>query len=61
MKLYEISEEIVNDILSGAGQKQGNEIVKHVPEFKFPIKVVFERKMNLILVITVYPLKRAHR
>ena len=61
MKLYNISEDMVKNLLEEANQENRNEIIKEVPGFKYPIKLIFEKKMNLILVITVYPLKRAYR
>ena len=61
MKLYNISEVIIQNLLVEADQDNKHEIVRDVPGFKYPIKVVFEKKVNLISVITVYPLKRAYK
>jgi hypothetical protein len=61
MKLYNISEDTVQTLLESANNQNKNEIIKEVPGFKYPLKLVFKKKMNLILIITVYPLKRAYR
>jgi len=61
MKLYDLSEDIVYNILKSVKDDSTNEIIRKVHGFEYPIKVVFKKKMNLILVITVYPLKRAYR
>ena len=61
MKLYGISEDIVKNLLEKEDEENRHIIIKDVPEFIYPIKIVFENKMNHILVITVYPLKRGYR
>ena len=61
MKLYGISENIVESILEKENTEKKNTIVKEIQGFAYPVKVVFERKMNHILIITVYPLKRGYK
>ena len=57
MALYNINKFTVESILKGVTSKGKQEIVKKISKYKYPIKVVFEIKNDLI--ITVYPLKRA--
>ncbi len=52
---------MVCSLLKSKDIEDREEIIKDVSGFKYPIKAVFEKKMNLIVVITVYPLKRAYR
>ncbi|MBI4690457.1 MAG: DUF4258 domain-containing protein [Nitrospirae bacterium] len=58
-KLYGISESIMVNILTNMNLHQGeHEIIKHVPGFKYPLKIVVSVEENLITVITNYPLKK---
>jgi hypothetical protein len=61
-KLYEISELMVIDILRNMNLHQGeHEIIKDVPEFKYPLKIVVSVKEDLTTVVTDYPLKKGRK
>lgn len=58
-KLYEIPEKTIIDILNKTKFKSGeHEIIRPVPEMKYPLKIVVSVKGNLITIITNYPLKK---
>ncbi len=58
-KLYDISEKTVKDILTNMNLHQGeHEIIKDVPGFKYPLKIVVSVEEDLMTVITNYPLKK---
>ena len=62
MRLYRISEEIVNLVLKKSveinhiGDKK--EAIATIKNFKYPLKVVFREFEDKIIIITVYPLKK---
>jgi len=59
MKLYNISENIVIEFISESISTIGRHVlVRKVAEHALPIKIVVEAKVNEIVVITAYPLKR---
>ena len=61
-KLYGISETIITDILKTINLHHGeHEIIKDVPGFKYPLKIVVSVEENLITVITNYPLKKGRK
>jgi hypothetical protein len=61
-KLYEISETIIMDILKNMSLHQGeHEIIKDIPGFKYPLKIVVSVEEDLTIVITNYPLKKERK
>ena len=61
-KLYEISEATVMDILTTMNLHQGeHEIIKDVPGFKYPLKIVVSVEEELMTVTTNYPLKKGRK
>ena len=61
-KLYEISETIITDILKTMNLHQGeHEIIKNVPGFNYPLKIVVSVEENLMTVITNYSLKKRRK
>ena len=61
-KLYKISEEVVKDILKGKDLSIGNhEIIEHVKNFKYPLKIIVSVEKDIITVITNYPLKKGRQ
>lgn len=58
-RLYNISDSIVAGILTGMKLGQGeHEIIKAVPGFKYPLKIVVSVEGETLTVITSYPLKK---
>lgn len=58
-RLYDISDSIVAGILTGMKLDQGeHEIIKTVPGFKHPLKIVVSVEGESLTVITSYPLKK---
>ena len=58
-KLYEISEEAIIESLRKMKLSIGeHEIIKHVPNFKYPLKIVVTVEARLMTVVTNYPLKK---
>lgn len=58
-KLYDISNSIVTGILTGMNLGRGeHEIIKDVPGFNYPLKIVVSVAGDKITVITNYPLKK---
>jgi len=58
-KLYDIPELTIEGILIGLNLLDGElELIKEVPGFKYPIKIVVSVKRNIMTVITNYPLKK---
>lgn len=58
-RLYKIPEDIVREILSDADFSDGeHEVVKNVPGFGYPIKILVAVEDGTITVITNYPLKK---
>ncbi len=61
-KLYDISEKTVMDILSNMNLHQGkHEIIKDVPGFEYPLKIVVSVEEDLMTVIINYPLKKGRK
>lgn len=61
-KLYGISESKVIDILRNMNLHQGeHEIIRDVPEFKYPLKIVVSVGEDLTTVVTNYPLKKRRK
>jgi hypothetical protein len=59
IKLYNISEEVIIEIVKNVKSTGKQEVVEHVSNFKKPIKVVFDVQEAYIVIITAYPLKRS--
>lgn len=58
-KLYKIPEATITDILKGMQLSEGeHEIIKDIPDFNFPIKMVVAVKEEIVTVITNYPFKK---
>jgi hypothetical protein len=61
-KLYGISESLVIDVLRTVNLPEGeHEIIKHVPNFEYPIKIVILIETDIATVITNYPLKKGRK
>ncbi len=61
-KLYGISETAITDILKNVNLHQGeHKIIKDVPGFKYPLKIVVSVEEDLITVVTNYPLKKGRK
>ena len=61
-KLYNISELTIEEILMGMEFKDGeHQLIKNVPGFKYPIKIVVSVEKNITTVITNYPLKKGRK
>ena len=61
MKLYDVSKKIIEELLKDANRDGKQEIIRKIPDHKYPIKIVFDIQKNINIVITVYPLKRGLR
>jgi hypothetical protein len=58
-KLYDIPEITIENILADLDLHEGeHELIKEVPGFKYPIKIVVSVENNIMTVITNYPLKK---
>ena len=61
-RLYRISQATILDILRDIKLSPGkHEIEKKVKGFKYPLKIVFSVKNDMITVITNYPLKKGRK
>ncbi|MFH2043871.1 MAG: hypothetical protein ABIK92_01850 [Pseudomonadota bacterium] len=61
-KLYNIPESTIEEILIGLELHDGeHELIKDVPGFKYPIKIVVIVEGNIITVVTNYPLKKGRK
>ena len=58
MKLYQIPEKVIIDIVSNLTKQGKHELVTQIPEFDYPIKIICKVEGKEIIIITVYPLKR---
>ena len=62
MKLYNISQEIVNFVIRHPENIERIieriEVIATLPNFDYPIKVVYKEYGDYLLIITVYPLKK---
>ena len=57
-KLYKIPESVIEEILAEAQLGAGHqEIIRDVPGFPYPIKIIATVKNRIVTVITNYPLK----
>jgi hypothetical protein len=58
-KLYSIQESIVAQLILEANLTEGeHEIIRNVPGFKYPLKIIASLDGEVVTVITNYPLKR---
>jgi hypothetical protein len=58
-RLYAIPEQTVIDILQNEKLEPGkHEIIKDVPDFSLPIKIVIVMEDDVLTVVTVYLLKK---
>lgn len=58
-KLYNIPESTVEKILTDLDLSDGeHELIRDVPGFKYPIKIVVAVESKIMTVITNYPLKK---
>ena len=58
-KLYSIQESIVEQVITEANLTDGeNEIIRDLPDFKYPLKIVASLEGEIVTVITNYPLKK---
>jgi hypothetical protein len=58
-KLYGIPEDAITNILRKMKLSSGDhEIIKHIPGFQHPLKIVVTVDVNLMTVVTNYPLKK---
>jgi len=58
-KLYGIPESTVEQVISEANLTDGtHEIIRDIPGFKYPLKIVATRDGEIATVITAYPLKK---
>jgi hypothetical protein len=58
-KLYNISESLVSEILASMRLREGeHEIIRIVPGFRYPLKIIVSVESDIATVITNYPLKR---
>lgn len=58
-KLYNIPESLVSEILAGMQLREGeHEIIRIVPGFRYPLKIIVSVKSDIAMVVTNYPLKR---
>ena len=61
-KLYNIPELKVEEILRSLDLHDGeHELIRDIPGFKYPIKIVLSVESNIMTVITNYPLKKGKR
>jgi hypothetical protein len=58
IRLYNLREEVIVELLSDVKKQGQQEIVKKVSGFDKPIKVVFDVQEEYIVVVSAYPLKR---
>ena len=57
--LYNISESTIKNILITKELSEGeHEIIRDIPGFKYPIKIVVKVESNIVTVVTNYPLKK---
>jgi len=58
-KLYHIPESVIEELLMGLGLSDGeHELIRDIPGFIYPIKIVISVESNVMTVITNYPLKK---
>jgi len=61
-KLYRIPEETVKKILERKKLKKGyQEIIEYIKNFKYPLKLVISYENGIIIVITIYLLKKRRK
>jgi hypothetical protein len=58
-RLYNISESLVSEILTNMRLREGeHEIIRIVPGFRYPLKIIVSVESDIATVVTTYPLKR---
>jgi hypothetical protein len=58
-KLYNISESLVSEILANMRLREGeHEIIRIVPGFRYPLKIIVSVESDIATVITNYALMR---
>ena len=58
-KLYNISESLISEILANMRLREGeHEIIRIVPGFRYPLKIIVSVESDIATVITNYPLMR---
>ena len=61
-RLYNVPEPLVSTILAGLNVQQGEQtIIKEVPGFRYPLKIVVSVDGDTATVITNYPLKKGRK
>ena len=61
-KLYNISEDIIINILENLDLSEGeHEIIRDVEGFKYPLKIVVKVESDIVTVVTNYQLKKGRR
>jgi hypothetical protein len=61
-KLYNIPESTIEEILKDLDLRDGeHELIKDIPGFKYPIKIVVSVERNIITVVTNYPLMKGRK
>lgn len=61
-KLYNISEGLIISIIENLELSEGeHEIIRDVPGFKYPLKIVVKVKSDVMTVVINYPLKKGRR
>ena len=61
-KLYNISEDIVINILENLELNEGeHEIIRDVEGFKYPLKIIVTVESDTATIVTNYPLKKGRK
>ncbi len=61
-KLYKIPENAITRIVETANlDAEEYELIKDIPGFKFPIKIVVAVEGEVVTVVTAYPLKKERK
>jgi hypothetical protein len=61
-RLYKIPEPVVSTIVAGMNIRRGEQtIIKDVPGFRYPLKIVVSVTGDTATVITNYPLKKGRK
>ena len=61
-KLYNISEDLIISIIENLKLIEcEHEIIRNVPGFKYPLKIIVKVKSNIITVVTNYLLKKGRK
>ena len=60
-KLYKIPEHEITSLLKNLILPEGeHQIIRNLPDFDLPIKIVITVENNLMTIVTCYPLKKAY-